>query len=354
MINKRRLTKEIKIGNKIIGCMHPILIQSMCNTKTKDVSSTINQILALENAGCDIIRVAVLDFDDANAIKDIKKGIHIPLVADIHFDYKLALAAIDNGIDKLRINPGNIGDTDKIKQVVDKCIEKNIPIRIGVNLGSLDKDIENQYGRCAKALVESAKKHVKILEALGFYNIVISLKASDVMMSIEAYELASSIFDYPLHIGMTESGTKNTGSIKSSIGLGILINQGIGDTLRVSLADDPINEIIVAKEILHTFNMYEKPLLTACPTCGRTQYNMFPILNEIESFLNNFPKSNIKVAIMGCAVNGPGEAKDADIGIAGGVNEVLLFKKGKIIRKISENRVVSELKEEIIKLINDK
>ena len=350
----RKVTKEIRIGNVLIGGSNNIAIQSMCNTKTKDTSSTIEQIKSLEKEGCNIVRVAVLDINDALAIKTIKENINIPLVADIHFDYKLALASIDSGIDKLRINPGNIGSIDKIKLVVDKCKEKNIPIRIGVNMGSLDKEIEKEYGRCAKALFESAKKHVQILESLDFYNIVISLKASDVQTSIEAYKLASSEFNYPLHIGVTEAGTSFAGSIKSSIGLGTLLYLGIGDTIRVSLSDDPVEEIKVAKEILSTFNYYKKPILTACPTCGRTQYNMLPILKEIEQYLNILNNCDIKVAVMGCAVNGPGEAKDADIGIAGGKNEVLLFKNGEIIRKIDEKNVIKELKEEINNIIGQK
>lgn len=352
MIN-RKIKKEIKIGDISIGNNNPIAIQSMCNTRTKDVSSTVNQIKDLEKVGCNIVRVAVLDIEDAKAIKEIKKQISIPLVADIHFDYRLALESINSGIDKLRINPGNIGSIDKIKLVVEACKEKNIPIRIGVNLGSLDKEVEKQYGRTAEALVYSALKHVKILEDLNFYNIVISLKASDVLTTIEAYEIANEKFNYPLHVGITEAGTTFSGSIKSGIGIGHLIYNGIGDTIRVSLSDDPVKEIKVAKEILSTFNLYDKPILTACPTCGRTQYNMFPILNEIDSFLETIPNSNIKVAIMGCAVNGPGEAKDADIGIAGGIGEVLLFKKGEIIRKIPENNVVSELKNEILSMIKE-
>ncbi len=351
-MNKKQ-TKIIKIGNIAIGGNNRIVIQSMCNVKTSDTTSTINQILALEKAGCEIIRVSVLDMDDAFAIRQIKEHIHIPLVADIHFDYRLALQAIESGVDKLRINPGNIGSIDKIKMVVDKCAEKNIPIRIGVNMGSLDKEIEKQFGRTAKSLVESAKKHIKILEDLNFYNIVVSLKASDVLTTIEAYELASKEFNYPLHIGITEAGTTYTGSIRSAIGLGILINEGIGDTIRVSLSDNPVSEIKAAKEILSSFNLYTKPKLTSCPTCGRTQYNMLPILNEIDSFLENFPNANIKVAIMGCVVNGPGEAKDADIGIAGGIGEALLFKKGIIIKKIKEDNIISELKQEIIKMINE-
>lgn len=352
-MNKKKQTKIIKIGNIAIGGNNRIVIQSMCNVKTSDTTSTINQILTLEKAGCEIIRVSVLDMDDAFAIRQIKEHIHIPLVADIHFDYRLALQAIESGVDKLRINPGNIGSIDKIKMVVDKCAEKNIPIRIGVNMGSLDKEIEKQFGRTAKSLVESAKKHIKILEDLNFYNIVVSLKASDVLTTIEAYELASKEFNYPLHIGITEAGTTYTGSIRSAIGLGILINEGIGDTIRVSLSDNPVSEIKAAKEILSSFNLYTKPKLTSCPTCGRTQYNMLPILNEIDSFLENFPNANIKVAIMGCVVNGPGEAKDADIGIAGGIGEALLFKKGIIIKKIKEDNIISELKQEIIKMINE-
>ena len=351
-MTNRNNTKEVKVGNVIIGGNNPISIQSMCNTKTKDTSSTINQIKELEKQGCNIVRVAVLDIEDALALKTIKENINIPLVADIHFDYRLALASIDSGIDKLRINPGNIGSIDKIKLVVDKCKEKNIPIRIGVNMGSLDKEIENEYGRTSKALVYSAKKHVKILEDLHFYNIIISMKASDVETTIEAYTLASKLFKYPLHIGVTEAGTEFAGSIRSSIGLGTLLYNGIGDTIRVSLSDDPVKEIKVAKEILATFGYYTKPKLTSCPTCGRTQYNMLPILKEIEDFLETI-NSNIKVAVMGCVVNGPGEAKDADIGIAGGIGEVLLFKKGQIIRKIKEENVISEFKQEIINLVNE-
>lgn len=348
----RKIKRVVKVGNVLIGGNNNISIQSMCNTKTKDTSSTINQIKDLENKGCNIVRVAVLDIEDAKAIKEIKKNINIPIVADIHFDYKLALEAIESGIDKLRINPGNIGSIDRIKMVVDKCKEKNIPIRIGVNMGSLDKEIEEQYGRCAKALVFSAKKHIEILESLDFHNIVLSMKASDVQTTIEAYTLASEMFDYPLHIGVTEAGTEFAGSIRSSIGLGTLLYNGIGDTIRVSLSDDPVKEIEVAKEILSTFNYYKIPKLTSCPTCGRTQYNMLPILKEIESFLKTINNCDIKVAVMGCVVNGPGEAKDADIGIAGGIGEVLLFKKGQIIRKIKEENVIEEFKQEILSLIN--
>lgn len=348
----RRISREIKVGNLTLGGNNPILIQSMTNTRTSNVEKTVEQILKLEDVGCQIIRVAVLNMDDALAIKEIKKHIHIPLVADIHFDYKLALAAIDSGVDKLRINPGNIGSIDRVEKVVNACKEKNIPIRIGVNLGSIDKEIKGKYGRSAKALVESALKHIKILEDLNFYNIAVSLKASDVAMTIEAYRLAANSFDYPLHIGITEAGTAFSGTIKSAIGLGILLNEGIGDTLRISLAADPVEEIRVAKEILSTFNLYKKPVLIACPSCGRTQYDMFNVVNEIESFLETLKNVKIKVAIMGCVVNGPGEASDADIGIAGGINEALLFKHGKIIKKIPQNEIVNTLKEEILLMIN--
>lgn len=353
MINRNE-KKIIRIGNVLIGGSNKIAIQSMCNTKTKDISSTIDQIKSLEKEGCNIVRVAVLDIEDAFAIKEIKKNINIPIVADIHFDYKLALAAIESGIDKLRINPGNIGDSNKIKLVVEKCKEKNIPIRIGVNLGSLNKEIEQKYGRTAEALVFSAKEHVQILEKLNFDNIVISLKASDVETTIKAYTLASKEFNYPLHVGVTEAGSEFSGSIKSSIGIGTLLFNGIGDTIRVSLSDDPIKEIKVAKEILSTFGYYTKPQIISCPTCGRTQFNMLPILKEIESFVNELNNCDLKIAIMGCAVNGPGEAKDADIGIAGGIGEVLLFKDGKIIRKIKEENVISEFKQEILNLISNK
>lgn len=346
--------KEIRIGNVTIGGNNNIAIQSMCNTKTKDVTSTIKQIKDLELKGCNIVRVAVLDIEDAKAIKEIKKEINIPIVADIHFDYKLALESIESGIDKLRINPGNIGSIDKIKMVVEKCKEKHIPIRIGVNMGSLNKNIEAKYGRTAKALVYSAKEHIDILEKLDFNNIVISLKSSDINTTIEAYELANEMFDYPLHIGITEAGTAFTGSIKSSVGLGILLHKKIGNTIRVSLSDDPLLEIKAAKEILSSLGLIKKPILISCPTCGRTQYDMLPILREIDNYIETLGDINIKIAIMGCAVNGPGEAKDADIGIAGGINEVLLFKKGTVIRKINQENVVKELKKEISELIKQK
>ena len=350
-MKKREKTRVIKVGDKLLGGKNPILIQSMTNTKTKDINSTIKQILELESVGCDIIRVACLDIEDAKAIKEIKKKIHIPIVADIHFDYKIALEAIKSGVDKIRINPGNIGSIEKVKKVVESCKEKNIPIRIGVNGGSLEK-IEDSNSRVSN-MIESAKKHVKILEDLDFYDICISLKSSNLDDSIKAYEEASKIFPYPLHIGITEAGTSFSGTIKSSIGLGILLREGIGNTIRVSLTDNPIEEVKVAKEILKDCNLLPNlPKLVSCPTCGRTQIDLIPIAKEIEDFLST-KKGNITVAIMGCAVNGPGEAKDADIGIAGGIGEALLFKKGKIIKKIKQNEMIEVLKQEIENLLNN-
>lgn len=345
-------TRVIKVGNVLIGGDNPIVIQSMTNTKTKDVTSTVNQINALENIGCQIARVAILDMEDAKAITKIKQSINIPLVADIHFDYKLALAAIEAGADKIRINPGNIGSVDHVRMIVEACKDKNIPIRIGVNSGSLEKEYLNKYGKVtADALVESTLRSIRILEYLNFHDIVVSIKASNVMMTIEAYEKIRLLVDYPIHIGITESGSKTSGTIKSSIGLGILLNEGIGETIRVSLSSDPLDEIKVAKEILSTFGLYKKPCLIACPTCGRTQYNMFPIVDEIEKFLDTLTNTDIKVAIMGCAVNGPGEAREADLGIAGGKNEALFFKNKEIIRKIPQEHIVEELKKEILEYI---
>lgn len=351
-MNIREKTKKIKVGKIQIGGQNKVIIQSMTNTKTKDIKSTINQILELENAGCEIVRVACLDLQDATAIKEIKKEIHIPIVADIHFDYKIALEAIKSGVDKIRINPGNIGNEERIKKVVDACKSKKIPIRIGVNGGSLEKDLLDSTGKVtAKAMVESAKRHVEILEKLDFHDICISLKASDLDLCLSAYEEASKTFNYPLHLGITEAGTAFSGTIKSSIGLGYLLRQGIGDTIRVSLSDNPVEEIKVAKEILKDCNLYNKsPKLIACPTCGRTQIDLIPIANEIEDFLQTL-QADITVAVMGCAVNGPGEAKNADIGIAGGVKEGLLFKKGEVIKKVKQEQIVNVLKEEILKMI---
>lgn len=343
---------SFKIGNVKIGAGAPISIQSMTNTKTKDIETTVKQILELEKEGCEIIRVACLDIEDAKAIKQIKDQIHIPIVADVHFDYKIALQAIEAGVDKIRINPGNIGSKENIKKVVDACKSHKIPIRIGVNSGSLEKDLLQKYGRVtAEAIVESAMKHVKILEELKFYDICISLKASDLDMCIKTYELASEAFDYPLHLGVTEAGTKFGGTIKSSIGLGIMLRNGIGNTIRVSLSDDPIEEVRVAKEILKNCNLYNNAVtFTSCPTCGRTCVDLIPIAKEIETFCSTL-HSNIKVAVMGCAVNGPGEAREADIGIAGGNNEWLLFKKGEVIKKIPHENVMEEFKKEIISII---
>ena len=349
----RKNTRKIMVKDVQIGGQNKVVIQSMCNTKTQDVKATVKQTLELEEAGCEIIRVACLDLEDAKAIKEIKKQIHIPIVADIHFDYRIALEAIEAGVDKVRINPGNIGSEDRVKMVVDKCKEKSIPIRIGVNAGSLEKDLLEKYGGkpTAKAMVESARKHVEILEKLDFHNYLISLKASNLDLCIESYEEASKEFDCPLHLGITEAGTEFSGTIKSSIGLGYLLRQGIGDTIRVSLSDDPVKEIKVAKEILKDCNLYKKsPTLIACPTCGRTQIDLIPIAKQVEEFLQGI-ESNIKVAVMGCAVNGPGEAREADIGIAGGIKEGLLFKKGEIIRKIPQEKIVEELKIEILNMI---
>ena len=349
---KRTETRMIDVAGVKIGGQNKVVIQSMCNTKTKDVEATVEQILKLEKVGCEIIRVACLDIEDAKAIKEIKEKIHIPIVADIHFDYKIALQAIESGVDKIRINPGNIGDKEKVKAVVDGCKANNIPIRIGVNAGSLEPELLKKYGKpCSEAMIESAKKHIKILEELEFYDICLSLKASNLDMCVEAYELAAKEFNYPLHLGITEAGTAFSGTIKSSIGLGALLRQGIGDTIRVSLSDDPVEEIIVVKEILKNCNLYNNiPKLVSCPTCGRIQYDLIPVAKEIEKFLQTI-EADITVAIMGCGVNGPGEAREADIGIAGGIGEGVLFKKGKIVRKIKEEDMIEELKKEILELI---
>ena len=349
---KRTDTRSIKVGNVQIGGQNKVVIQSMCNTKTKDVEFTVKQILELEEVGCEIIRVACLDIEDAKAIKEIKEKIHIPIVADIHFDYKIALEAIKSGVDKIRINPGNIGDKEKVKAVVDGCKEKNIPIRIGVNAGSIEKDLLEKYGRpCSDAMIESARRHIEILEELDFYDIALSLKASNLDMCVEAYEKAAKEFKYPLHLGITEAGTAFSGTIKSSIGLGILLRQGIGDTLRVSLSDDPVEEILVCKEILKNCNLFKNSAkLVSCPTCGRIQYDLIPLAKKMEKFLQTID-SDITVAIMGCAVNGPGEAREADIGIAGGNKEGLLFKKGEIVKKIKQEDMYDVLTKEILEMI---
>lgn len=349
---KRNETKAIKVGNLVIGGNNNVIIQSMTNTKTNDIKATVKQINELAKAGCQLVRLAVLNMNDALAIKEIKAKVNVPLVADIHFDYRLALQAIESGIDKIRINPGNIGSIDKIKLVVEACKKNHIPIRIGVNGGSLEKEILAKYGKpTAKGMIDSAKKHVEILERLDFHDICISLKSSNTLLTIEAYQLASETFPYPLHIGVTEAGTKLGGTIKSSLGIGTILYQGIGNTIRVSLSDSPIEEIKVAKTLLKELELIDNvPTLVSCPTCGRIQYDLIPIAKEIEDFLNTI-NADITVAIMGCAVNGPGEAKHADIGIAGGVNEGLLIKKGEVIRKVKQADIVSELKKEILEMI---
>lgn len=351
----REETRSVQVGNLTIGGNNHVVIQSMCNTKTKDVEATINQINALQQAGCELVRVAVFDKEDAYAIKEIKKRIHIPLVADIHFDYKLALIAIESGIDKVRINPGNIGSIEKVKAVVDACKKKHIPIRIGVNGGSLEKDILEKYGEpTPEGMVESAMKHVKILEDLDFHDIVISLKSSNTMLTIKAYELASKTFPYPLHVGVTEAGTALGGTIKSSLGIGTLLYEGIGNTIRVSLSDDPVEEIKVAKILLKELGLLKGvPTLVSCPTCGRIQYDLIPIAKEMEDFLKDI-HLDITVAIMGCAVNGPGEARHADIGIAGGVGEGLLIKHGEIVKRVKQEDMVQTLKDEILKMVEEK
>lgn len=348
----RNQTRAIKVGNLTIGGNDKVIIQSMTNTKTKDIEATVKQINDLASAGCQLVRLAVLNKDDALAIKEIKQRVSVPLVADIHFDYRLALQAIESGIDKIRINPGNIGSIDKVEMVVKACKEHHVPIRIGVNGGSLEKDILAKYGKpTAQGMIESAKKHVEILEKLDFYDICISLKSSNTLLTIEAYKLASETFDYPLHVGVTEAGTKLGGTIKSSLGIGTILYQGIGNTIRVSLSDSPLEEIKVAKTLLKELELVDNvPTLVSCPTCGRIQYDLIPIAQEIEDFLNTI-SADITVAIMGCAVNGPGEAKHADIGIAGGVNEGLLIKKGEIIRKVKQEDIVEELKKEILLMI---
>ena len=345
---KRKMTREINIGGVKIGGNNPIAIQSMCNTDTRDVKSTVEQIKKLEKAGCEIIRVAVPDMQAAECIRDIKNSIDIPLVADIHFDYRLALKCMDNGIDKIRINPGNIGSADRVKQVADMAKKNHIPIRVGVNSGSLEKELVEKYGGVTpQGLVESALGHVKLLEQNDFYDTAISIKASNVTFSIEVYELLSNTVDYPLHVGITEAGTVWGGTIKSAVGIGAILSRGIGDTIRVSLTGDPVEEIYAAKEILKDLNLRKFGVeFISCPTCGRTSIDLIKIANEVESKIKDIDK-NIKVAVMGCAVNGPGEAREADIGIAGGHGEGLIFKKGEILRKVPEEKLVDELLKEI-------
>ncbi|MFN7251230.1 MAG: flavodoxin-dependent (E)-4-hydroxy-3-methylbut-2-enyl-diphosphate synthase [Anaerobacillus sp.] len=344
----RTKTRPVKVGPITIGGNNEVIIQSMTTTKTHDIEATVAEILRLEEAGCQIVRVACPDMRAAEAISEIKKRINIPLVVDIHFDYRLALVAIEGGADKIRINPGNIGKREKVEQVVKLAKEKGIPIRIGVNAGSLEKRIIEKYGYpTADGMVESALHHIKILEDLDFYDIIVSMKASDVDLAIEAYEKAAQAFDYPLHLGITESGTLFAGTIKSAAGLGVLLHKGIGNTVRISLSADPVEEVKVARELLKSFGLAANAAtLISCPTCGRIEIDLISIANEIEDYISKI-KANIKVAVLGCAVNGPGEAKEADIGIAGARGEGLLFRHGEIVRKVPEAIMVEELKKEI-------
>lgn len=346
---ERKDTKVVKIGDRIIGGKNPILIQSMTNTKTEDVKATVEQINRLAVAGCDIIRCAVPTMEAAEALTEIKKQIAIPLVADIHFDYRLAIAAMEHGADKIRINPGNIGSKERVQAVVDVAKERNIPIRVGVNSGSLEKDlVEKYHGVTAEGIVESALDKVRLIEDMGYDNLVISIKSSDVMMCVKAHELIAEQTNHPLHVGITEAGTIISGNIKSSIGLGLILNQGIGDTIRVSLTGDPLEEIKSAKLILRTLGLRKGGIeVVSCPTCGRTRINLIELANQVENMVADIPL-DIKVAVMGCVVNGPGEAKEADIGIAGGVGEGLIIKHGQIDRKVPENQLLSELRKELL------
>lgn len=345
----REDTKVIHIGDVAIGGNHPVAIQSMCNTKTEDVKSTVEQILRLEAAGCDIIRVAVPTMEAAAAVKEIKKQIHIPLVGDIHFDYRLAIAAVKNGIDKIRINPGNIGGADRVKAVVDECKMRNIPIRVGVNSGSLEKPLIEKYGRVtAEGIVESALDKVKMIEDLDYDNIVISIKSSDVLMCVKAHELIAKQTRYPLHVGITEAGTLLSGNIKSSIGLGLILHEGIGNTIRVSLTGDPVEEIKSAKLILKTLGLRKGGIeVVSCPTCGRTKIDLIGLANQVENMVQDIDL-DIKVAVMGCVVNGPGEAREADIGIAGGIGEGLLIKHGEVVKKVPEAMLLETLRQELL------
>ena len=345
---EKRLTKEVHIGNRVIGGNNPILIQSMTNTKTEDVEATVAQIKKLAKAGCDIIRCAVPTMEAAKALAEIKKQVEIPIVADIHFDYKLAIAAMENGADKIRINPGNIGSIDRVKAVVDVAKERNIPIRVGVNSGSLEKNLVEKYGGVtAEGIVESALDKVRIIEEMDYDNLVVSIKSSDVMMCVKAHELIADKTNHPLHVGITEAGTIISGNIKSSIGLGLILSQGIGDTIRVSLTGDPVEEIKSAKLILRTLGLRKGGIeVVSCPTCGRTQIDLIGLANKVETMVAEFPL-DIKVAVMGCVVNGPGEAKEADLGVAGGIGEGLIIKKGEIYKKVPEDQLLDALRYEL-------
>ena len=344
----RDKTREVHIGNRVIGNGNPILIQSMTNTRTEDVESTVSQILRLEAAGCEIVRSTVPTLEAAKAIGEIKKRIHIPIVADIHFDYKMAIAAIENGADKVRINPGNIGSDERLRAVVDVAKERNIPIRVGVNSGSLEREILDKYkGVCAKGLVESAINNVRRIEDMGYDNLVISLKSTNVPMCVEAHKLIADCTNHPLHVGITESGTAFSGNIKSGIGLGMILGEGIGDTIRVSLTGDPVDEIRSARIILRTLELRKEGIeVISCPTCGRTKIDLIGLATKAEELAENYPL-NIKLAVMGCAVNGPGEAREADLGIAGGEGEGLIFKKGEIVKKVPESELFAALRDEL-------
>ena len=345
----RNQTKQVSVGNVKIGGGNPVAIQSMTNTKTEDVNGTVDQILRLEAAGCEIIRCAVPTMEAAEALREIKKRIHIPLVADIHFDFRLAIAAIENGADKIRINPGNIGSAERVKAVVDRAKERQIPIRVGVNSGSLEKHLLEKYGGVtAEGIVESAMDKVHMIEEMGYDNLVVSIKSSDVLMCVKAHELIARECIYPLHVGITESGTVYSGNVKSSVGLGIILHEGIGDTIRVSLTGDPAEEIRTAKLILKTLGLRKGGIEgVSCPTCGRTKIDLIGLAEQVEKMVEDIPL-DIKVAVMGCAVNGPGEAKEADIGIAGGIGEGLLIKKGQIVKKVKEEELLSTLRQELL------
>ncbi len=345
----RKKTREVPIGNRVIGGNHPVLIQSMTNTRTEDIKGTIAQIQQLTLAGCEIIRCAVPTMEAAEALEEIKKGITIPLVADIHFDYRLAIAALEHGADKIRINPGNIGTKERIQAVIDTAKERNIPIRVGVNSGSLEKElVEKYHGVTAEGLVESAMDKVRIIEEMGYDNLVISIKSSDVLMCVKAHEMIADRTDYPLHVGITEAGTITSGNIKSAMGLGMILGQGIGDTIRVSLTGDPLEEIKSAKIILRTLGLKKGGIeVVSCPTCGRTQIDLIGLANQVENMVSDIPL-DLKVAVMGCVVNGPGEAKEADIGIAGGIGEGLIIKHGEIYKKVKEEDLLSTLRDELL------
>ena len=349
MENLREKTREVRIGNVVIGGSNPIAIQSMTNTKTEDVQATVAQILKLEAAGCEIIRCAVPTMEAARALSEIKKQIHIPLVADIHFDYRLAIAAIENGADKIRINPGNIGSEERLRAVVEKAKEYKVPIRVGVNSGSLEKPLLEKYGGVtAEGIVESALDKVRMIEEMGYHDLVVSIKSSDVMMCVRAHELIAKECPYPLHVGITEAGTVYSGNVKSSVGLGIILHEGIGNTIRVSLTGDPLEEIKTARLIFKTLGLRKGGIeVVSCPTCGRTKIDLIGLANQVENMVADIPL-DIKVAVMGCVVNGPGEAKEADIGIAGGIGEGLLIKKGEIVKKVKEEELLETLRQELL------